>query len=74
MTTASASPQPQRGAPVAQNAPEKSPETQREEPDLALEPDLPSDGRDEVGEVMIRNLPQRPELSEQPSQPGPSNP
>lgn len=40
-----------------------------EEPELALEPDLPSDGRDEVGEAMIRNLPQRPELSEPPSQP-----
>lgn len=40
-----------------------------EEPDLVLEPDLPSDGRDEVGEAMIRKLPQRPELSEPPSQP-----
>jgi hypothetical protein len=44
-----------------------------EEPPLALEPDLPSDGRDEVGEAMIRELPQRPELSEPPSQPDPSN-
>ena len=35
-----------------------------EEPPLALEPDLPSDGRDEEGEAMIRDLPQRPELSE----------
>lgn len=40
-----------------------------EEPELALEPDLPTDGRDEVGEAMIRDLPQRPELSEPPSQP-----
>jgi len=40
-----------------------------EEPDMALEPDLPSDGRDVVGEAMIRDLPQRPELSEPPSQP-----
>ncbi|MEO5661093.1 MAG: hypothetical protein ABIQ90_15060 [Polaromonas sp.] len=35
-----------------------------EEPGLVLEADLPSDGRDEIGEAMIRNLPQRPELSE----------
>lgn len=40
-----------------------------EEPELCLEPDLPSDGRDEKGEAMIRDLPQRPELSEPPSQP-----
>ena len=44
-----------------------------EEPDMALEPDLPSDGRDAVGEAMIRDLPQSPELSEPPSQPHPSN-
>ena len=44
-----------------------------EEPQFALEPDLPTDGRDEVGEAMIRDLPQRPELSEPPSQPGPSH-
>lgn len=44
-----------------------------EEPDMALEPDLPSDGRDAVGEAMIRDLPQRPELSEPPSQPEPSS-
>ena len=30
-----------------------------EEPAFALEPDLPSDGRDEEGEAMIRALPQR---------------
>ena len=42
-----------------------------EEPSLALEPDLPSDGKDAVGEAMIRDLPQRPELSEPPSQPNP---
>ncbi len=28
-----------------------------EEPELTLEEDLPSDGRDEKGEAMIRNLP-----------------
>ena len=44
-----------------------------EEPGMALEPNLPSDGRDAVGEAMIRDLPQRPELSEPPSQPHPSN-
>lgn len=44
-----------------------------EEPQFALEPDLPTDGRDEVGEAMIRDLPQRPELSEPPSQPDPSH-
>ena len=44
-----------------------------EEPELALEPDVPSDGRDAVGEAMIRDLPQRPELSEPPSQPDPSS-
>jgi hypothetical protein len=44
-----------------------------EEPELLLEPDLPSDGRDEEGEAMIRDLPQRPELSEPPSQPRLSN-
>lgn len=44
-----------------------------EEPEIALEPDLPSDGRDFVGEAMIRDLPQRPELSEAPSQPDPSS-
>ena len=40
-----------------------------EEPEMAIEPDLPSDGRDLVGEAMIRDLPQRRELSEPPSQP-----
>ena len=35
---------------------------------MTLEPDLPSDGRDDKGEAMIRDLPQRPELSEPPSQ------
>lgn len=44
-----------------------------EEPGPTLEPDLPSDGRDEKGEAMIRDLPQRPELSEPPSQPSPSS-
>ncbi len=39
---------------------------------MFLEPDLPSDGRDEEGEAMIRDLPQRPELSEPPSKPYPT--
>lgn len=43
-----------------------------EEPEMFLEPDLPSDGRDEEGEAMIRDLPQRPELSEPPSKPYPT--
>jgi hypothetical protein len=30
---------------------------------------VPSDGRDAIGDAMIRDLPQRPELSEPPSQP-----
>lgn len=42
-----------------------------DEPNMALEPDLPSDGHDLVGEAMIRDLPQRPELSEPPSRPDP---
>lgn len=41
-----------------------------EEPDLALEPDLPSDGRDIEGEAMIRELPERPELSDSPAASG----
>ena len=40
---------------------------------MTLEPDLPSDGRDEKGEAMIRDLPQRPELSEPPRQPDSSS-
>ena len=51
----------------------QAPKTFIEEPDMALEPDLPSDGRDEKGEAMIRDLPQRPELSEPPSQPDSSS-
>lgn len=53
-----------------------SPDTGNEEPEMRLEPDLPSDGRDEKGEAMIRDLPLRPELSEAPSTPAPtaSNP
>ena len=41
-----------------------------EEPDSALEPDLPTDGRDEEGEQMIRQLPPRPELSKPPPDAG----
>ena len=32
-----------------------------EEPEFALEPDLPTDGRDDEGEQMIRELPPRSE-------------
>lgn len=35
-----------------------------DEPGMFSEPDLPSDGRDEEGEAMIRKLPQSPELSD----------
>ncbi len=42
-----------------------------EEPNMALEPDLPSDGRDVVGKAMIRDLKQRPELRESPNPPDP---
>ena len=44
-----------------------------EEPALLLEPDVPSDGPDEIGEAMIRDLPQRTKLSEPPSQPDASS-
>ena len=37
-----------------------------EEPVMTLEADLPSDGRDEMGEAMIRNLPQLSPKSEPP--------
>ena len=43
-----------------------------DEPEIDIESDIPSDGRDVVGEAMIRDLPQRPELTETPSQPDPS--
>ena len=55
------------GQGAAAGAPRKQPDN--DEPELALEPDLPSDGRDEKGEAMIRDLPRRPELSEAPSRP-----
>ena len=54
-------------AAAAAGPPSKSPGN--EEPAFALEPDLPSDGRDEEGEAMIRALPQRTELAEPASQP-----
>ena len=42
-----------------------------DEPKIDIESDIPSDGRDVVGEAMIRDLPQRPELTKPPSQPNP---
>lgn len=63
--------QPGHGATSAPVPPQQLPAN--EEPELRLEPDLPSDGRDEEGEAMIRDLPQRPELSEPPSQPSPAS-
>ncbi|MFZ2296217.1 MAG: hypothetical protein WAW46_14420 [Polaromonas sp.] len=76
ISTESASPgtakdQPGKDTTSARAATRQYPEN--EEPEMLLEPDLPSDGRDEKGEAMIRDLPQRPELSEPPSQPGPSS-
>lgn len=62
----------QSGQPAASGTSATSKVAGNEEPELLLEPDLPSDGRDEIGEAMIRDLPQRPELSEPPSQPNPS--
>ena len=44
-----------------------------EEPELLLERNLPSDGPDEIGEAMIRNLPQKTKLAEPPSQPDASS-
>jgi hypothetical protein len=67
---AQATPQPAPKTGLAQ-APAPS-KIGNEEPAMLLEPDLPSDGRDEIGEAMIRELPQRPELTEPPSQPDPS--
>ena len=43
-----------------------------EEPELALEPDLPLDGRDPVGEAMIRDLPSLPKPKAFSSLPEPS--
>lgn len=40
-----------------------------EEPEPALEPDLATDGRDEDGEAMMRDLPQRQMLSAAPPEP-----
>ena len=54
--------------------PERGPRSRsrnHEEPELRSEPDLPSDGPDEVGEAMIRELSLRPELSDPPAQPEP---
>ncbi|MEO6321563.1 MAG: hypothetical protein ABIR56_12890 [Polaromonas sp.] len=62
----------QSGQQTTPQAPATSKVAGNEEPELLLEPDLPSDGRDEIGEAMIRDLPQRPELSEPPSQPNPA--
>ena len=47
-------------APLPQQAPGK------EEPDMVLESDISSEGPDEVGEAMIRDLPKNPGLSESP--------
>lgn len=41
-----------------------------EEPEPTLEADLPSDGRDEKGEAMIRDLPRRVEPPQSLQSPG----
>lgn len=64
--------QPAQDDALTAGPPSKSPGN--EEPAFALEPDLPSDGRDEEGEAMIRALPERTELAEPPGQPSPPNP
>lgn len=56
-------------SPVSFPAPKRP---DNEEPDLAMEADLPSDGRDEEGEAMIRALPQGKELSDPPKSSGPT--
>ena len=38
-----------------------------DEPELEQESDIPLDGRDEIGEAMIRDLPKRPEPTNSPS-------
>ena len=43
-----------------------------EEPEIGMESDLPSDGHDEVGEAMIRALPERSELSGPPATKSPT--
>lgn len=43
-----------------------------DEPEMRFEPDLPSDGRDEQGERMIRDLPERHELSDSSSTQAPT--
>ncbi len=66
---------PERNAVSAAVPPQKS--VGNEEPIFALEPDLPSDGRDEEGEAMIRALPQTtasPETPDEPLKPDPAGP
>lgn len=59
----------QKQTPVAgQGTPTPEP-AENEEPALQRERDLPSDGPDKIGEAMIRDLPQNPQLSEPKSQP-----
>lgn len=54
------------------NDPRASPSATGElpdEPEVEQESDVPLDGRDEIGEAMIRDLPRRPELTDSPSPP-----
>ena len=43
-------------------------------PEVGQESDVPLDGRDEVGEAMIRDLPTNPDLTDVSSLPQPSPP
>ena len=54
-------PKPVSEGPDAVPLPKQAPAN--DEPGMVLEEDVASDGRDEKGEEMIRDLPRRPELS-----------
>ena len=61
-------PKPVSEGPEAAPLPQQAPAN--DEPGMVLEEDVASDGRDEKGEEMIRDLPKRPELSELPEPSG----
>ncbi len=61
-------PKPVSEGPDAVPLPQQAPAN--DEPGMVLEEDVASDGRDEKGEEMIRDLPRRPELSELPEPSG----
>ena len=61
-------PKPVSEGPDAAPLPKQAPAN--DEPGMVLEEDVASDGRDEKGEEMIRDLPRRPELSALPEPSG----